>query len=370
MVLHVGTPKSGTTYLQRQFHLNREALRAAGYLYPGDRPSHFLHSMDLRDKGFNGHRYAAAEGAWESLRAEVEAFDGPALVSHETLGGIKRPMIERARDSFPDRELRVVVTCRDIGRQLPALWQERVKNGATFSFTEFLDQTEQQWAEGPDRGIPWAGQNIAAIARRWSDVLGPENVVLVTVPPAGSDPWELWHRFAEAVDLDVEIELEGRGSNESMGTAEVELLRRINARLPEDLPWPDHTHHIKRHFAQKRLAGQSAVGAVSVPQERRPAFDAIASTILDEVAAGGYRVVGDLGDLRPSYRDGTPPDAVGDAAIADVAVQQLVDVLLANPKSQRKPPAPPPASLPRRAARRVARRLRRVARRLRRGSAG
>ncbi len=362
VVLHVGTPKSGTTFLQWQLHLNRELLRASGYLYPGDLPSHFLHTMDLRKRGFDGRRYEGAEGAWDRLRAEVDAFDGPALVSHEMLGGIKRPMIERAQASFPDRELRVVVTCRDLGRQLPALWQERVKNGATFSFTEFLDRAEQQWREGPGRGIPWAGQNIAAIARRWGGVVGPENVVLVTVPPSGSPPGELWPRFAEAAGLDVEIELEKRGSNESMGTAEVELLRRINARLPEDLPFSDHPEHIKWHFAQQRLAGKSAVGPVSVPPERRPAFDAIAATMLDQVATEGYRVVGDLSDLRPAYRDGTPPDAVADAAIADLAVEQLV-ALLVQDREGRRQQSPPPASLPQRAARRVARRLRR-------GSAG
>ncbi len=366
VVLHVGTPKSGTTFVQQQMHANRRALRRAGYLYPGQRPSHFLHAMDLREKGFHGHVYEDMDGAWARLCAEIAEFDGPALVSHEMMGGLHDRGLERAATSFPGRDVRVVVTCRDLGRQLPALWQERVKNGARMPYERYLARAEKGWTGLSSSGMPWAGQNLAAIGRRWGEIVGPENVVFVTVPHSGAAPDELWRRFAEATGLsDIGVTLVESGANASMGTAEVELLRRINKRLPRDLPWPDHSRLIKKRFAQKRLAGQRAAGALTVPEHRRGAVEKISEEMLEALAGGGHRVVGDLAELRPSFRDGTTPASLGEAAIADVATDQLVALLLAGRRGggrgrrARHPAAGSGAGArTRRTANRVARRLR------------
>ena len=42
--LHVGTPKSGTTYLQRVLDHNRERLAAAGVLVVGERHGDRVHA--------------------------------------------------------------------------------------------------------------------------------------------------------------------------------------------------------------------------------------------------------------------------------------------------------------------------------------
>lgn len=47
--LHVGVPKSGTTYLQTTMWHNRAPLRAQGLLYPGaKRMDHYHASQDVR----------------------------------------------------------------------------------------------------------------------------------------------------------------------------------------------------------------------------------------------------------------------------------------------------------------------------------
>jgi len=342
VTLHVGTPKSGTTFLQRELSRNRAALRQAGLLYPGSNPSHFIEAMSLRERGFRGHQYDAAEGAWDRLAEEVAGFDGPALVSHEMIGGSDRAVIQRAVDSFPGRPVRVVVTCRDLGRQLPAVWQEGVKNGNTESYADFLAQGLDGWDGNASRRGVWSGQNLAALGRRWGSVVGEENVLFVTVPPPGAGTGDLWGRFVEAVGLpDIDYGLRDKPGNPSMGTVETELLRRLTARLPEDLPWPRHSRQVKRRFAQNRLVEHHTGGSLTVPEAWRSRTEEIVAEMLGEIRDGGYRVVGDLDDLQPHYKDGTDPDAVGDDQLLSLALDLLVPLVLADEPRGRRAPAQP-----------------------------
>lgn len=340
LTFHLGTPKSGTTSLQGILARNREQLRRAGYLYPGENPSHFIEVLGLRDGGFRGHSYEASEGAWERLVAEVGRHRGPALVSHEVLGGSKVPVVKRAVAAFPDRPLRAVITCRDLGRQLPAAWQEGVKNGDTESYDEFLDAALAGW-KGPGAATGfWRGQNLVTIARRWAKQLGgPESVQFVTVPPPGADPEVLWQRFRAAVGLpDIAYDLPEATRNPSLGAVETELLRRIVAALPADVPWPVYTRQVKRRLAQRELVQHQAGGPITVPERYRERFTAIAAEMVEAVRAEGYPVVGSLDELTPAYRsDGIAPDAVSDAQLLERALEVMAPMVLRdNPNKARR----------------------------------
>ena len=347
--LHVGTPKSGTTYLQAELAHNRALLRENGYLYPGSKhAAHFMAALDLRGRGFQGHHYPESEGAWQRTVADVLGFDGPALISHEILGGSSPQVVARAVESFQGRPVGVVITCRDLGRQLPAVWQEAVKNGATERYATFLERTFAAWDDPQTAtGGMWGAQNLAALARRWARVVGPERVTFVTVPPSGSGPGELWRRFAEAVELpDLAYESAEQPANPSLGTVETELLRRLTERLPDDLPWPTQSRLIKRRLAQRELVRYRTGGMLTVPSEYRERTREIAATITDELRTGGYRVVGDLADLAPAIReDGTLPDDVPDSVLLDLALDVMVPLALRDPRPRRpaKPAAPRPA---------------------------
>ena len=60
------------------------------------------------------------------------------VVSHEILAGAGPESVARAMASFPDHEVHVVLTARDLGRQIPAEWQERVKHRGGRDFAAFL----------------------------------------------------------------------------------------------------------------------------------------------------------------------------------------------------------------------------------------
>jgi hypothetical protein len=332
VTLHVGTPKSGTTSLQNILARNPGRVREHGYLYPGENPGHFIEALSLRGSGFRGHRFPASEGAWERVVGEVEAHDGPALLSHEILGGSVPKVVRKAVRAFEGRPVRVVVTCRDLGRQLPAVWQEGVKNGETETYGSFLAEAFGDW-KGPGSATGfWRGQNLASVGERWADAVGPENVRFVTVPPAGSSNDVLWQRFRQGAGLpDVEYATPDQPRNPSLGTVETELLRRVVARLPEDLPWPTYSRQVKRRLAQRRLVKEKTGGTLTVPSALRPATEQVATEMVEALRAGGYTVLGDLDDLRPAFRDdGTDPDEVSPEQLLDRALDVLVPLVLGD----------------------------------------
>ena len=61
------------------------------------------------------------------------------IVSHEILATASRQQVRRALESFGDAEVHVVLSARDLVRQIPAEWQENVKHRRTLGYRAFLD---------------------------------------------------------------------------------------------------------------------------------------------------------------------------------------------------------------------------------------
>ena len=86
--LHIGPPKTGTTYIQdvlRRWH--RELLEAR-VLFPGiPRHNHFPAALDVRGKASFGHgevhvvSRASTAGAWRRLVRKAKAFEGVVIIS-------------------------------------------------------------------------------------------------------------------------------------------------------------------------------------------------------------------------------------------------------------------------------------------------
>jgi len=323
VVLHVGAMKSGTSYLQRLMMTNRQLLLDRGVLLPGrvwrDQVGGVVEILERK-------RVATPPrpGAWQALVDEMAAWDGVGLVSMEFLGPIGLRRIERVVSTLPEGAIDVVVTARDLNRSIPAMWQESLKNGQSFTFDEYVTAIRQN--DGPGNGF-WREQTIGAICRRWSEVLGHEHVTLVTVPPPGAPRDTLWRRFAEAVGMDDEGVEHPSVANESLGAASVEVLRRLNIRL-QDLDFPQYAPVVKHRLAKGVLAGrrdlEPALG-FEVPSWLPELSDAMIGRLREL----GVRVVGDLEDLRPVPVPGVHPDPGTDDARLDAAVAGLEAVVRA-----------------------------------------
>jgi hypothetical protein len=196
VILHVGSPKTGTSFLQEMLFSERERLREQGILYPGERfDAHFLAALDLMQLRWGGLE-AQAVGAWDELAAETHKWPGTVIISHEILARATPDQVAHALESLGG-EVHIVVSARDLARQLPAEWQENIKHRRTTTYAEFLEGVRD-----PERSSNlgqwfWGVQETPDVLARWGATLTPDHVHLITVPPPGAAPELLWLRFAE-----------------------------------------------------------------------------------------------------------------------------------------------------------------------------
>jgi len=310
--LHIGLPKTGTTFLQEVLFARRSELRDAGMLYPAPyREAMFHAAVELRGSAKTwGLDKGRISGTWARIAEAMRSFDGDAVFSHEILGNATSQQIKTALADLPDRDVHVVLTARDPGRQITAQWQEGVKNGGQTGFAEFLERIRADLEHGSLKGGFWRVQELPRVLSRWTAQVPPENVHVVVAPRPGADRLELWRRFADSLGLDPDAYSTetGRSSNESLGSAQSALLRDVNAALDGRLVRPPYTYVVKRFFAQKVLPRQRSA-RLSIPADMYKPVRALAGEWVAHIESAGYVVHGDLADLLP-----VPPDT-GEAQV-------------------------------------------------------
>lgn len=331
--LHVGVPKSGTTFLQATLAQNRTALREHGVLYPAGRHDiMFRAALDVRGNHKSwGRKRSEVQGSWDALCRKARAHEGTTVLSHELLAAASSRQVLAALTMLTGLEVHLVVTARDPVRQVTAEWQEGVKHGRTLTFEEF-----QQAVFAGDRthGLATrfaAAQDLPDVLARWGAALPPDRVHVVCCPPRSAAPDELWHRFCEAVGLEhdpYEI-ADGRATNASLGVVEIDLLRRVNLALDSRLLQPEYGRVVKHYFAQQVLAPHDSARPV-VPTGLGEDLVHVGERWAKEVGGAGYRVHGCLEDLVPARpREPLPhPDDVDPRAQVDTAASSIAELLL------------------------------------------
>lgn len=332
--LHIGAPKSGTTYLQNILFANRRELRRNGLVYPGNNVrSHFWASQDLREMAFHGHVEPQVTGAWARMVDEIRSFGGNGVIDHEILGAASAAHIDRALDDLDFAEVHVVFTARDIARQLPAAWQERVKNKDTLSYHAFLDGVHAGLVGTGPRRLFWPLHDVPVILARWSRNLPAEQVHLVTLPRTGADPTLLWRRFASVLGVDPDVyNTDLARENTSLTAAEAAVLRDVNTRLDGiDIPWAAYRALVKHGLSGVLGAEERSTARIELPEDT---YEWVVSWTNDAAAklrACGYSIVGDLDEFVPASRPiGADPDAVPAEDRAAAAAQMLAAMLKAE----------------------------------------
>jgi hypothetical protein len=331
--LHVGTPKSGTSYLQDKLSLNRDELQRQGLDYPRTRTgNHFQAALDLIGDTWAGEE-KAARGRWDALAQVARRSEQDVLISHEILAAADDDGVARAMASFPEQEVHVVLTARDLGRQIPAEWQERIKHRGGRDYATFLKALERNYGRTDWMMWFWRVQHLPHVLATWRASLPPDRVHLVTVPPAGGPRDALWTRFATVVGLDPQASYaESQTTNASLGGAEVTMLRRLNDALrDEEVTRPVYVHWVRESIVKEVLATRPGKVPATVPPRRRAAVEQITATWLEEIRASRVDVVGDLTDLVPVWPDDEgrwqDPDRADPEVVAEAAIEALAHVL-------------------------------------------
>ncbi|HET8560305.1 MAG TPA: hypothetical protein VFL69_07285 [Marmoricola sp.] len=326
VLLHVGAPKTGTSFVQDLLFRHRDELAGLGILYPADRfDAHFLAALDLMQLTWGGLEHQAT-GRWQRLADEVRAWDGTAIISHEILGKASRRQAEQAISSLGDGEVHVVLSARDLVRQIPAEWQENVKHRRTKSYADFLADLRDPSRPDPVSQWFWGVQEVPDVLGRWAASLPADRVHVVTVPPSGSDPGELWRRFARVFALDARaIAPSAERANTSLGVAEAALVRRLNVAVNPVLGNERYREFVRELLVHRTLAPERRSAKLSLPPDAWEWAAGISRDWAEQLAGRGYDVVGDLADLVPS---GPPlpwvdPDHPDEGEVAEAGVRAL-----------------------------------------------
>jgi len=339
LYVHIGMQKTGTSYLQGAMLRNRAVLADQGLdLVPPTKRETFELMLLVRDRYKPALDPASVPESLEKFSAALRRAPGPrALISQESLAAAGPHQIRRLLDACGDREVHVIVTVRDLARQLPSSWQQLIKSGGTATYRRFVRQARAREQEGSDQR-PWTNLNVLAVLARWSEAVGPERIHVVTVPPAGSPPTALLERYCSVVGVDPNrmVPEETRG-NISLGRVQAELLRRVNSELPAEMrPRQVYGAVGKRFFAAQVLAAQEP-STIRVPAEFRAWCDEVADRQIKTIDSAGYVVTGQLEDLRcPDAAFSEGADPATNREVASAAVAALARVLTLRGQAVRR----------------------------------
>ena len=329
VLLHVGCPKTGTSFLQGVLWSNKAVLQRQGLLVPGPMKQHFRASLYVRNATRNRPGAAEITADWERLLEAIRRTDQDVLVSHELFSLTTAKQARRAVEAFGEggADVHVLVTARDLARQIPAGWQQHVKQGSTHTLDGFARDVVQR---GPRANVFWQAQDAALIARRWASAVGDDHVHVVTVPPKGADPTVLWTRFASVLGVDPDsADLRRTRGNESLGRVEVELLRHVNEEREKRPPAPENQVWFKDVLANGTLAKRPDKERFAVDPALHEQICAAAHDMVSDLKQHHYDVVGDLDDLIPGPQPepGGDPSTVDERAMLQAATQTIIDLM-------------------------------------------
>lgn len=299
--LHVGAPKTGSTFLQNVLWRNRHELAANGVYYPLEWPMQHLHAaLDLRQQR-RGPRWT---GVWDHVAERIRTWEGPTVVfSNEQLGGAKEAHVRRAVDALQPAEIHVVFTARDLARQLASDWQEELKHRHSVTFRRFVDDLIELGIDAPRPfgEMFWGLHDAVRVLGTWSKVIPVSRIHVVTVPQSGGPKGLLWERFAGLIGADPgRYDTVGATPNTSLGAVEANVVRSLNAALDGDLDWPLYDEFVKQHLAQNVLSTRPEPIKITLPEDQHTWSIGRSKELIDGLRAGGYDIIGDLEELLPT----------------------------------------------------------------------
>ncbi|MEP6666443.1 MAG: hypothetical protein ABJA81_08355 [Nocardioidaceae bacterium] len=338
---HVGAPKTGTTYVQHVLLQNQKTLAANGFLYPYDDHGQSFRSMqDFRRAGWGSQRASQFKGEWQQVADKTLAWHGhTVIISNELLGGSAPERIAAGVKSVQPADVHVIFSARDLARQLVSDWQEHIKHKHQVTLEKFVDDLIEYGLDAPKPfgELFWGMHDASYVLRRWATVVPVENIHVVTLPAPSAQRDTLWKRFCAVVGLDPDAyDTDTDSRNPSMGVAETELVRRMNADVQGMAP--EHYDSLVRILlAEEVLGGQSP--RLTMPPGRIDWVMQRSRQLIDELKVAGYDVQGDLEELMPRPQDHATylsPTELTEADLAPAAIRAATGLLRHSGRLRRR----------------------------------
>ncbi len=338
---HIGSSKTGTTFVQQVLSSNQNRLLADNVLVPGDS------RRVLGDAARALNRWVVGDPtpeAWLTVVGEIEQSRQPTtIVSQEFLCWLDDAKIQQFLTPLADRTVKVILTTRDLARLIPAQWQSSMRQAKSWTLTEYSHAIAGLSVLGerdPAYRHFWKRQDYGQILRRWIATVGLDNVTVVTLPPSGSDPNELWRRFCTATQL-MPDRYETKGvRNTSLGAASAEILRRLNAtETIGSLSRQNYTSEVNGRLTRRVMDPRRPnEPSLTLPTDQRDWVGGRAEEVIAEIEETGVRVIGSLDDLRPLpvSKPYQPPEDISEEDLLAAAMDALAGYAASYAKRLRK----------------------------------
>lgn len=327
-LVHIGFPKTGTTFLQGALSKARSELVENGVVYPGNERYHKAAGVYISGAAVRRGDPPVSEADWTRLVRQTQAAgDKRVIISSEWLCETPIDAVRRVVSDLGGDQVRIVATLRPLVKIMPSSWQQYLQNGARLQY--------QRWLRGMllkapyDRPTPsfWQRHRHDLLVARWAEVVGPDRVTVIIVDPR--DHSLLLRQFESLLALPegTLVPEPPERDNRSLTWPEAEMLRLVN-NSTRALEWPDSLYRATVGRGVLRRLAELRPELDSMPKLEMPNWAAerateIGAEIAQNIAGLGVHVVGDLeslGRLPADVPGSSQPAAMVPASIAAEAI--------------------------------------------------
>lgn len=272
VILHVGLPKTGTTYLQQSFVGHRDQLSSHGVSYPRFGQEHLAghHNLTfhLRGAPVQGADYGDLTAEAALRRALDEQPEANVLLSSEGFSALDANGVGILLRAIQGLEPRVVVYVRRRSKLMGSSWQEAVKHGSPLGLLEYVST---RLLESGARMLRFE-QVLLGIAQAF----GRDAMHVLVYDHLVEDGVDLFSHFASTVlGIDGLAVDEARRSNQSIASIEVEIVRAVNQAILSGGGTPSIARTARLHdwLRQDPAAGELIAQVQSVMDARGEELD-------------------------------------------------------------------------------------------------
>lgn len=332
--VHIGAPKSGTTFIQTLLWNNKERLAANGTLLPGlRRYDHVEVSNYVR----SSQPSRSSVATWRRINEQIRSWPGTVILSNEWFTLATGEQVRKFVDALGPAQVHVVFTARNFLYTVPAAWQEMLKLGAGQSFEEFYAAFEES------RAGRWGWKTLDAsiVLPVWTDNIPIEQVHIVTVPPRSLGTELLWERFATVCGLDAsDFTTDGAFANESIGAESARLLELIGPEMGHAVEadkYPASRNRWIRNFFSHSILAPLGGTRIGIDSKYVARLNARSEATARKLHDAGYIVEGNLDELRDgNLPESLLPEEVGVDAVLSVALKIIPQLLRRIHRESRK----------------------------------
>ena len=299
VVIHIGPPKTGSTTLQDALHHNRDDLKRMGIRYAGSGTQSSAAAMWVTRRRDRTTGRQVPASAWKQLLKEMKnSIESTVVVSSEWFAAATPAQIRTISQELPGAEYQIVIALRSLDRVLPSRWRQNVVEGATYSFTEWLELIFSP-STNPYSTRFWHQHRHDELVQRWGEVFGQRAITAICVD--GADPDRLLRHMESLIGAQEGALGSSRHvRNMSLDGVTVEGIRRFNLLaeehgVPPELRYLTVTRGVVPQIEQGVQSDGSSTGRV--PAQYADRCVAESTRIVKELRSSGANILGNLDEL-------------------------------------------------------------------------